>query len=83
MRETKAVGRRCTNAVAMRTPVPKCRDRKINRCGIGSLGKRLAMIGNEHASRYQYSFFSGISIALPSVLKVRIRNRAATCKDVL
>lgn len=28
VRETKAVGRRCTNAVAMRTPVPKCRDRK-------------------------------------------------------
>ena len=28
VRETNAVGSRWTNAVAMRTPVPKCRDRK-------------------------------------------------------
>jgi hypothetical protein len=36
-------------AVAMRTPVPKCRERKRKRCGIGRLGKRRAIIGNEHA----------------------------------
>jgi len=29
--EIKAVGRRCMNAVAMRTPVPKCLEKKINR----------------------------------------------------
>ena len=28
VRETKAVGRRWMKAVAMRTPVPKCRERK-------------------------------------------------------
>lgn len=37
-------------AVAMRTPVPKCLDRKRKRCGIGSLGNRRAMTGKEHAS---------------------------------
>ena len=47
--ETNAVGRRCTNAVAIRTPVPKCLERKRKRCGIGRLGKRRAMIGKEHA----------------------------------
>jgi hypothetical protein len=41
------------NAVAMRTPVPKCRDMNRNRCGIGSFGKRLAMTGNEHAGGHQ------------------------------
>jgi hypothetical protein len=48
--ETNAVGRRWMKAVAIRTPVPKCLERKRNRWGIGSLGKRRAMIGNEHAN---------------------------------
>jgi hypothetical protein len=30
VREVYAVGKRCTKAVAMRTPVPKCFDRKRN-----------------------------------------------------
>lgn len=30
MREMKAVGRRWTNAVAIRTPVPKCWEMKMN-----------------------------------------------------
>ena len=49
MRDMKAVGRRCTKAVAMSTPVPKCLLRKRNWCGTGNFGKRLAMMGNEHA----------------------------------
>ncbi len=48
--EINAVGRRYRNAVAMRTPVPKCRERKRKRCGIGSSGKRRAMMGKEHAT---------------------------------
>jgi hypothetical protein len=40
-------------AVAIRTPVPKCRDMKRNRCGIGSFGKRRAMTGNEQAGGHQ------------------------------
>lgn len=44
-----AVGRRWINAVAMRTPVPKCLDRKMNRCGIGREGNRLAITGKAHA----------------------------------
>jgi len=31
VKETKAVGRRWQNAVAMSTPVPKCRERKRKR----------------------------------------------------
>jgi len=49
VRETNAVGRRWTKAVAMRTPVPKCRERKRKRWGMGRVGKRLAMRGKEHA----------------------------------
>src|SRR2546421_1457764 len=51
--DTKAVGRRCTNAVARRTPVPKCLERKRKRCGIGRPGKRRAIIGKEHAKSSQ------------------------------
>lgn len=47
--EMKAVGRRCMKAVAMRTPVPKCLERKMTRCGMGSDGKRLAITGKAHA----------------------------------
>ncbi len=50
--DRNAVGRRCMKAVARSTPVPKGRERKRNRCGIGSLGNRRAMIGNEHANLY-------------------------------
>ena len=49
--EIKAVGRRWMNAVAIRTPVPKCRDKKRNRRGMGRRGNRRAIIGNEHAKR--------------------------------
>jgi phosphoglycerate dehydrogenase-like enzyme len=49
VRETNAVGRRWTKAVAMRTPVPKWRERKRKRWGMGRVGKRLAMRGKEHA----------------------------------
>ena len=49
VRDTNAVGRRWTKAVAIRTPVPKCRERKRNRCGMGSLGNRRAMMGKEDA----------------------------------
>lgn len=30
MRDTNAVGRRCTKAVAIKTPVPKCCEMKMN-----------------------------------------------------
>jgi hypothetical protein len=33
----------------MRTPVPKWRERKRKRWGMGSLGKRRAIMGKEHA----------------------------------
>jgi hypothetical protein len=36
--ETYAVGKRCTNAVAISTPVPKCRERKMKWCGTGKRG---------------------------------------------
>lgn len=55
VRDSNAVGRRCTKAVAMSTPVPKCRDRKRNWWGTGTPGKRLTMTGNEHASAAQIS----------------------------
>lgn len=48
--DRKAVGRRWMNAVAMSTPVPKCRERNINRRGIGSEGKRCARTGKAHAT---------------------------------
>ena len=41
------------NAVAIKTPVPKCLERKRNRCGMGRSGKRRAMTGNEHAMVHQ------------------------------
>ena len=49
--DTKAVGSKWTNAVAISTPVPKCLLRNRNLWGIGRLGKRRAMIGKEHAGR--------------------------------
>jgi len=52
VKETKAVGRRWQNAVAMSTPVPKCLERKRKRWGIGSEGKRRAVMGNAHALSY-------------------------------
>lgn len=53
MREMKAVGRRCTKAVAIKTPVPKCLERKRNWWGTGNRGKRLATMGKEQAVRVQ------------------------------
>lgn len=57
VRDIYAVGNRCTKAVAMRTPVPKCFDKKRKRCGTGKFGKRLAAMGNAQAISYQYTRF--------------------------
>lgn len=51
VRETNAVGKRCTNAVAIKTPVPKCLERKRKRRGTRRPGNRRARTGNEHAGR--------------------------------
>lgn len=51
MRDSKAVGSRWTKAVAISTPVPKCRERKRKWWGTGNRGKRLTTIGKEHAGR--------------------------------
>ena len=58
-----AVGRRCTNAVAMSTPVPKCLLMKSAWFGTGSRGNRRIMRGKEQAR----------------VERKRIRKRAKTC----
>jgi hypothetical protein len=50
VRDSKAVGRRCTKAVAIRTPVPKCRDTNKNWWGTGIEGKRLTTMGKEQAA---------------------------------
>lgn len=49
-------------AVAMRTPVPKCLDRKRNLCGMGSFGKRRAITGKEHAGGRQCLFTSMMDV---------------------
>jgi len=67
VRLTYAVGRRCTNAVAIKTPVPKWRERKRVRFGTGKLGNRRARSGKEQAK----------------VLSMRIRKRANTWRGVL
>jgi hypothetical protein len=77
------VGSRWTNAVAIRTPVPKCLERKRKRCGIGSLGKRLAMIGKEHAMGRQLTCLEEAGAAQPKVLRISIMKSAATCIEVL
>lgn len=51
MREVYAVGKRCTKAVAISTPVPKCFERKRNWCGTGNFGNRFAAMGNAQAIR--------------------------------
>jgi hypothetical protein len=58
VREMNAVGRRWTKAVAMSTPVPKCRERKRNWCGTGKRGKRFAAMGKAHAGLGQRLFMS-------------------------
>lgn len=63
----KAVGNRCTKAVAMSTPVPKWRIAKKNGAGIRSPGKLTANMGNAHAV----------------VETKRMMNKAPTCKGVL
>jgi hypothetical protein len=67
VRLTKAVGRRCTNAVAIKTPVPKCRLIKMAWLGTGSRGNRRTITGKEQAS----------------VERKRMRNNAPTCTEVL
>jgi len=49
VREMYAVGKRWTKAVAIRTPVPKWRERKRKWWGTGRRGKRRTMMGKEHA----------------------------------
>lgn len=66
------------NAVAIRTPVPKCRDKKRNRCGIGSSGKRRAIIGNEHADVVSHKLTHVCLVSVPNVLTMRMRNSAKT-----
>lgn len=60
MRDSKAVGRRWTKAVAMRTPVPKWREMKRNWWGTGIEGKRLTMIGKEQAVRVSSEGVEGV-----------------------
>ena len=49
VREMNAVGNKCTKAVAMSTPVPKCRTRNNVKGGIRSFGTFTTMIGRTHA----------------------------------
>jgi hypothetical protein len=49
VRERKAVGRRCTNAVAIKTPVPKCRTTKRNVGGILKRGNLTTIRGKAQA----------------------------------
>lgn len=67
IKDINAVGIRCTNAVAMRTPVPKCLKPKCALAGIRSCGTLSAIIGSAHAPA-----------ETPRIMK-----RAPTCKDRL
>jgi hypothetical protein len=49
VRDTKAVGRRWTNAVAIRTPVPKCCDMNMNLPAAVFFDARLEIRGNPQA----------------------------------
>jgi hypothetical protein len=49
VRETKAVGNKCTNAVAISTPVPKCRKAKRAFEGMRSCGILRATMGKAQA----------------------------------
>lgn len=51
MREVKAVGRRWTKAVAIKTPVPKCCDIKMNLPAAVFLDARRDIRGKPHAER--------------------------------
>ena len=55
-KELKAVGSKWTNAVAIRTTVPKCLEKKRKCRGMGNPGNRRAKIGNEHAIAEDVSF---------------------------
>lgn len=70
-------------AVAMRTPVPKCLERKRKRCGMGSFGNRRAITGNEHAAAVSSGLAGWEGANVPSVLRARMRKRAKTCAAVL
>lgn len=51
VKEPKAVGSRWTNAVAIRTPVPKCREKKRKRWGVDRDGMCRTINGIAHAIR--------------------------------
>lgn len=81
------MGSRCTNAVAINTPVPKCLDMKRNRRGIGRRGKRRARTGKEQAIVIPVLAMASQraerSQCIPNVLSPRMRNSAITCNGVL
>src|SRR5690606_17300665 len=58
-REMKAVGTRWTKAVAIKTPVPKCRAKKRKVGGMRRRGNRLHMSGKLHAVRAMVSMVQG------------------------
>lgn len=64
----------------MRTPVPKCLERKRKRWGIGSFGKRRAMIGKEQAATVSdmETQRSMPAWSIPKVDKKRMRTSAKT-----
>ena len=83
--EVKAVGSRWTKAVAMRTPVPKCWHKKMMVfCLELPLDSRRERRGKPHAVKHllDQDRHTGrterIVNHLPSVLRMRIRNRAKT-----
>ena len=69
VRLRKAVGSRCANAVAIRTPVPKWRAKKRKEGGIRRRGKRFAISGNAHAGGVLVCVKRGEEgVGLPNVL---------------
>ena len=81
--DTKAVGRRWTNAVAIRTPVPKCWDMNINLPAIVSAEARLDMRGNPQADNILATDRSVRVGSVPMTLNTKISTRARTCAEVL
>lgn len=55
----KAVGTRCTKAVAIKTPVPKCRAKKRKVGGMRRRGNRLHISGKLHAAKETVSMAEG------------------------
>lgn len=84
----KAVGSKCTNAVAIRTPVPKCWERNMKRFGPSDLEDRRDIRGNPQAERgrnivsqVQRRGRGGGEIQI--VLRISINTSAYTCAEVL